>query len=369
MKMIEDSNERDLQLVPANSTTSWFSPNWLSWNKYSEGMLRALEKAILKYCKIPHRGFYVDIGPVVGPADKIWTISMNTDSSNTPLVLLPGLGAGVAMWCLNLDAFAVTRPVYAIDPLGFGRSSRSPFSTNAMEAEKQMVRSIEEWRKEMKLQKFILLGHSMGGFIATSYAIDYPDHVQHLILADPWGFPERPTNSKDVPLWVRSITYVLQPFNPLAGIRVAGPFGAWFINMVRPDISKKYSAALQDSHLIPQYIYQCNSQQPSGEAAFHTMMSGFGWAKNPMVKRIDKLRPDIPITLTYGSRTWIDHSAAEIIKDKRMDSYFKLQVIQGAGHHIYADKPEQFNNVVREACRYTDTQKPKSRAIMPPESD
>lgn len=79
-------------------------------------------------CKIPHRGFYVDIGPVVGPADKIWTISMNTDSSNTPLVLLPGLGAGVAMWCLNLDAFAVTRPVYAIDPLGKLNYSQSSTS-------------------------------------------------------------------------------------------------------------------------------------------------------------------------------------------------------------------------------------------------
>lgn len=56
------------------------------------------------------------------------------------------------------------------------------------------------------------------------------------------------------------------------------------------------------------------------------MMSGFGWAKNPMVNRIDQMRKDIPITLLYGSRSWIDHSAAEIIKYKRIDSYFKLQV-------------------------------------------
>ncbi|KAJ8928511.1 hypothetical protein NQ314_018927 [Rhamnusium bicolor] len=105
----------------------------------------------------------------------------------------------------------------------FGRSSRPNFSSDSMEAEQQMVKSIEEWRKEMKLKEFILLGHSMGGFLATSYSISYPDKVKHLILADPWGFPERPTEV--VPLWIKVISYMLQPFNPLAGIRVAGPFG------------------------------------------------------------------------------------------------------------------------------------------------
>ncbi|CAG9839172.1 unnamed protein product [Diabrotica balteata] len=241
---------------------SWVSPNWLSWNKYSESMLRALEKRILSILKVPYKGFYVDIGPVVGPADKIWTLSFNTESQKTPLVLLHGLGSGVALWCLNLDTFANTRPVYAIDVLGFGRSSRPTFSQFSKEAEKQMIRSIEEWRKELKLKDFILLGHSMGGFLAASYSISYPNRVKHLILADPWGFPERPREYNNIPLWIKTVVYVLKPFNPLAGIRVAGPFGPKLINTIRPDISKKYAMALEDTNLIPEYIYQCNCQNP-----------------------------------------------------------------------------------------------------------
>lgn len=54
----------------------------------------------------------------MGTADKIWTISLNEESSKTPIVLLHGLGSGVALWCLNLDALAIHRPVYAIDVLG-----------------------------------------------------------------------------------------------------------------------------------------------------------------------------------------------------------------------------------------------------------
>lgn len=67
----------------------------------------------------------------------------------------------------------------------------------------------------------------MGGFLATSYALSYPDRVKHLILADPWGFVEKPVESqiKHIPLWARVIAYTLSPFNPLAAVRAAGPWG------------------------------------------------------------------------------------------------------------------------------------------------
>lgn len=34
-----------------------------------------------------------------------------------------------------------------------------------------------------------------------------------------------------------------------------------------------------------------------------------------------------------------------------------VQVIPGAGHHVYADKPGIFNEIVNEACRLTDEDK------------
>jgi pimeloyl-ACP methyl ester carboxylesterase len=36
----------------------------------------------------------------------------------------------------------------------------------------------------MKLEKFILIGHSLGAFFSTSYALKYPQNVHALILEE-----------------------------------------------------------------------------------------------------------------------------------------------------------------------------------------
>lgn len=113
---------------------------------------------------------------------------------------------------------------------------------------------------------------------------------------------------------------------------------------------KKFRAVVKDDTAIPQYIHQCNAQTPTGEAAFHSMMEGFGWAKNPMINRIDQIRDDVDITLVYGSKSWVDHSSGEIIKKSRPRSYVKVHVIDQAGHHVYADRPDKFNFIITETC-------------------
>lgn len=199
----------------------------------------------------------------------------------------------------------------------------------------------------------ILCGHSMGGFLGCSYALTHPDRVKHLILADPWGFPEKPddVNTKyNVPMWVKAIAYAVQPLNPLWAIRAAGPWGQWVVEKTRPDIIKKFTPVVKDETAIPQYIHQCNSQNPAGESAFHSMMAGFGWAKNPMIRRIHEIRENVPITLLYGSRSWVDSSAGDLIQKVRPNSFVQSHVINQSGHHIYADRADEFNRLVVEAC-------------------
>ncbi|XP_019881709.1 (Lyso)-N-acylphosphatidylethanolamine lipase isoform X2 [Aethina tumida] len=335
-----------------------------SWIKFSEAKLISIEKRILEVVKTAYKGWFVPV-QTVSDEDKIWTVSLNPESKNTPLLLLHGFAAGLGFWCLNFDAFAKDRPVYAIDLLGFGRSSRPTFSSDNTEAEKQLVESIEQWRKSVNLDKFIILGHSFGGYLATSYSIQHPEHVKHLILADPWGFNIKPDNFNP-PLWLKTLAFFLYPFtqfNPLATVRAAGPIGPWLIKKTRADISEKYAESLDDKDLITEYIYQCNSQKPTGESAFHSMMKGFGWAKNPMIDRIQDLDKNIPMTILYGEYSWIDKSSGAIIQDKRPTSYVDLKIVPGAGHHINADQPEIFNNLVVETCNLSDAKEDQPKKV------
>ena len=166
----------------------------------------------------------------LGNGHRIWTLRFNPRAQRVPLVLIHGFGGGVGLWAMNVDTLSQNRTVYAFDMLGFGRSSRPQLSTDPAEAEEQFVDSIEKWREQVGLDKFVLLGHSLGGFLASSYALKYPCRIQHLILADPWGFPVKPTEdniNRHIPVWVKFLGAVLSPFNPLAGLRVAGPWGKY----------------------------------------------------------------------------------------------------------------------------------------------
>ena len=142
---------------------------------------------------------------------------------------LPVGGAGI--WCKNFDALAADRTVYAIDMIGFGRSSRPVFSSDPAESESLFVSSFESWRRAMELPSFILAGHSLGGFVSAAYTLQHPSRVEHLILLDCWGMPERPESGEEtrvkLPSWALLIGKVAHMFSPLSGIRLLGPLGKY----------------------------------------------------------------------------------------------------------------------------------------------
>lgn len=64
----------------------------------------------------------------------------------------------------------------------------------------------------------------------------------------------------------------------------------------------------------------------SGETAFKNMTIPYGWAKRPMLQRMDRLQPEIPITIIYGSRSSIDSNSGSSIKEMRPHSHVEIIV-------------------------------------------
>ncbi|KAL3859771.1 hypothetical protein ACJMK2_009965 [Sinanodonta woodiana] len=300
--------------------------------------------------------------------NRLWTISANSGNDRTPLVMIHGMAGGVGLWAQNIDSLCTKRPLHAFDLLGFGRSSRPKFSKKAELAENEFVESVEEWRREMQLDKMVLLGHSLGAFIASSYALKYPERIKHLILVDPWGFEEKPTDNESIPRWARVIITLVQPFNPLAIVRAAGPWGPGLVKKFRPDLKKKFSDLFDDDTIF-EYIYHCNAQKPSGETAFKALSMSFGWAKHPMIQRVGQIHKSIPMTFIHGSESWISQDTSYRVKYIRKDSFVDVQVIDGAGHHVYADEPHAFNYLVDKLLDNLDSTKENEPSQSSPLAD
>ncbi|XP_029930126.1 (Lyso)-N-acylphosphatidylethanolamine lipase [Myripristis murdjan] len=346
---------------------------WPSWRPTSMSLLKSTEAKILACIQNDLWARFVTLSN----QDRIWTLTLTKKMvrkpveqvPKTPLVMVHGFGGGVGLWIRNLDVLSRSRPVYAFDLLGFGRSSRPPFPTDPVQAEEQFVNSIEQWRESVGLENMILLGHSLGGYLATSYAIQYPSRVSHLILVDPWGFPERPQAEAEsqgspgqgaevvkrppLPRWVKAVAAVVSFFNPLAVIRAAGPWGPGLVNRFRPDFRRKFED-LFDDDTMTQYIYHCNAQNPSGEVGFRAMSESLGWAKRPMLQRVDQLPRSMPLTMLYGARSWVDSSSGIKVAHIRSQAYTKVLLVNEASHHVYADQPEEFNKVVENICNSVD---------------
>ena len=77
-----------------------------------------------------------------------------------------------------------------------------------------------------------------------------------------------------------------------------------------------------------------------------------------MLKRIDSgLDPSVPISFIYGNRSWMDPLSGERVRELRPQSYVRVYRIPRAGHHVHADKPEEFNQAVNNVLKIVDRRK------------
>lgn len=103
------------------------------------------------------------------------------------VVLLHGMNFFAAAYRGTIDALREAGfRVIAIDRLGFGRSSKPLVHYNLHVP----ARNTKALLDELGIDRAAIVGHSMGGMVATRFAASYPDTASHLALVNQIGLTD-----------------------------------------------------------------------------------------------------------------------------------------------------------------------------------
>lgn len=116
------------------------------------------------------------------------------DVTASPIVLIHGTGASLHTWNGWVDALKQERRVIRFDLPGFGLTGPEPENNYTIERYTDYVIALLD---KLKVERAVLAGNSLGGYIAWATAIRYPDKVDSLVLIDASGYPY---DAESVPL-------------------------------------------------------------------------------------------------------------------------------------------------------------------------
>lgn len=108
------------------------------------------------------------------------SISYSDTGKGIAVVLLHGFLENKKMWETFVPVLGHKNRVITIDLLGHGASECLGY-VHSMEENAEVVRSV---LSHLRIRKSILVGHSMGGYVALAFAELYPNSIKGLVLVN-----------------------------------------------------------------------------------------------------------------------------------------------------------------------------------------
>jgi pimeloyl-ACP methyl ester carboxylesterase len=115
-------------------------------------------------------------------------------SDKEPIVLIHGTSASLHTWDGWVEVLKEQRRVIRFDLPAFGLTGPDPQNNYKIEHYAEVVIAVLD---KLQINKSVLAGNSLGGYIAWATAVLHPDRVSKLILVDASGYPYE---SKSMPL-------------------------------------------------------------------------------------------------------------------------------------------------------------------------
>jgi pimeloyl-ACP methyl ester carboxylesterase len=235
-----------------------------------------------------------------------------------PVVLIHGSLGSLHAWEGWVRELAAQARLISVDLPGHGLTGPWPRDEYTVEAYADFVEVLVD---TLNLDRFVLVGHSLGGAVAWSFAATRPDRVSQLVLVDAAGYPRE---GGDVPLSTR-----------LARLPVVGDIGIYFKpeQLVRRSLSEAYA---DPAMVTPERIRRSAELQRfpgNREATLQRARSQEPLDPTPL-KRLD-----LPTLILWGAQDrWVP--AADAFRFQNDIKGAKLEIFEKLGHNPMEEDPK-----------------------------
>jgi pimeloyl-ACP methyl ester carboxylesterase len=225
-----------------------------------------------------------------------------------PVIFLHSFAGSSQHWAKQLEHIRRSRRALAIDLRGHGRSAPAADYDYSVES---MMNDISAVVDSLKINRFVLVGHSMGGSAAIDYAAKHPKRVAGLLVT---GTPGKTPEEQSKPI-ITSLE------------------------------SEKYDTVMKE------YMNRLlKDATPATEQITRSGISGISKeASLSMIKALFMYDP-LPALRNYPGPVWIVNAKAEEQPNSLHQSFpkFHYKVINGTSHWVHLDKPGDFNRILDE---------------------
>jgi pimeloyl-ACP methyl ester carboxylesterase len=255
-----------------------------------------------------------------------------------PLLLVHGFGASTEHWCKNIADWQADFEVWAIDLIGFGRSSK-PFAGYSSDLWRDQLYAFV---RDVIGCPAVLAGNSIGGYACLYTAASQPDWVKGAVLLNGVGAFQ---DNRPVP----EPNGLQKAFGNLIRDLILSPIPCWFVFQfvrqkayIRKTLAQVYvnQAAITDELIEAIYRPACEPEAPAAFAALF---------KAPRGETVDALLASTrcPLLLLWGEADpWMNtRQRSELFRKYYTD--LEEHFLE-AGHCPHDDRPELVNPLVRD---------------------
>lgn len=271
------------------------------------------ETLIARYAN--ERSKFADVGGVRAHVRDYGRDQSDTDA--IPVVLIHGSLGSLHMWEGWARELAPRLRLITVDLPGHGLTGAWPRDEYTIEAYTDFIEVLVD---TLHLDRFVLIGHSMGGAVAWSFAATRPDRVSHLVLVDSAGYPRQ----GEAPLPMR-----------LARMPVVGDVGIYFKpeRLVRRSLEEVYA---DPAMVTPDRIKRYSELQRfpgNREATLQRARTQEPLDPTPL-KRLD-----VPTLILWGAKDrWVP--VADAFRFQNAIKGAKLEIFQNLGHNPMEEDPK-----------------------------